>query len=75
MQILRAMDKAGILTSAVQIVLRTFLDHYPTTALPIAGPMVLFFKSLSACEAPNPEYGMITPHVPVTTENVERACF
>jgi len=66
-QTLRAMNTVSLLSSTNSVFLREFLDIYPPESLPIAGPLVVFFKALTACDAPLPEYGAISPYLPPNT--------
>lgn len=67
-QTLRAMNSVSLLTSTNTVFLHTFLDYYHPESLPIAGPLVVFFKNLTVCDASLPKYGENLPALPANTE-------
>ena len=67
-QILRAMDSVGCLTTTNEVFLRNFDENHPYSSLHIAGPWVPFFKALIACDSVYPDFGPISLYIPVTTD-------
>lgn len=62
-QIFRCMIMAGIATPEIKLIVRNFEEQYEYLNLPIAGPLVPFFRALCICETTYEEYGVVSPCV------------
>lgn len=63
-QTFRVMRTAGIASSEVKQILRDFESEFDYSNVPIPGPLVPFFKALSASQPPYEEYGVVSPIIP-----------
>jgi hypothetical protein len=63
-QTLRCMKEAGKISTDLRQFLFSFEQNYPLESLVIAGPLIPFFKALTVCSPPYPEYGLVTPVIP-----------
>lgn len=64
-QIFRCMISATIAPMHIRNLMRNFEEMYPLDRLPIAGPLLPFFKALTTCQTPFVEYGFVSPTVPL----------
>jgi hypothetical protein len=63
-QTFRVMRIAGIASAEVKQILRDFESEFDYSNVPIPGPLVPFFKALSASQPPYEEYGVVSPFIP-----------
>lgn len=63
-QTFRCMITSGIAPPVIRRFMKDFEDDYHLERLPIAGPLVPFFRALAVCEPPFTNYGNISPTVP-----------
>jgi hypothetical protein len=63
-QILRCMKYANMLNGHLRALLRDFEEEFDLSNLPIAGPLVPFFRALCVCQPPLEEYEVVLPFIP-----------
>lgn len=73
-QTMRAMAACTDLDEENMVFLDYLLSQFPPESLPVAGPLVPFFKSLCSCDPPFPEFGPVCPTLGNTTR-IERGEF
>lgn len=61
------MSLSGKITIDQRQILQAFESVFSLDQLPIPGPLVPFFKALSMCNTPFPEYGPVSPFIPPFT--------
>lgn len=71
-QTMRCMVYANIATHDVRLMIAHFEEQVPYSSLPIAGPLIPFFKALSVCSPPYPEYGLVSPSLPKVTGTTKK---
>jgi len=74
LQILRCMHFSGILPWNMISLYNGLMSQYPPDTIPIAGPLICYFQSLSTASPENENYGIVTPTLPtVGLGNASRA--
>lgn len=68
-QILRCEVAAGIASAGHTVFLRTFVENFPLETLPVPGPLVPFFRSISLTGTGLPGYNDVCPFLPKTYTN------
>jgi len=66
-QVLRAMNKAGVLERRAKLFLEQFLDDFPPESLSIPGPLLPFFQAIAVSQPNDRNFGKIYPFVPTST--------
>lgn len=71
-QTLRCMDRVNLISRKQKAFLHKFLANYPPHSLPIPGPLISLFKSLTCSDTLSSVFTMVTPWLPEEIGNENR---